>query len=124
MMKPLPPNRERPLPMVDTSLVEVYRAKDDIQAGLIKCALEADGIPAHVNEDSTGSMYPSFWWAGARILVTADKASEAIAILHRLEESRMHRTADPTAPKLPGGFLKRLLRFFWMLVSRLALFEY
>lgn len=108
--------------MVDTKLVEVYRAKDDIQAGLLKCALEAEGIPAHVNEDSTGSMYPSFWWAGARILVTTDKASAAFAILRRLEESQVRRTTQPTTQKMPDGFLKRSLRVIWMLVSRLALF--
>jgi hypothetical protein len=74
--------------MSERSWVEVYRAKDSLQAHLLKSALENAGINAAVEGDllQGGVSQPGAWWAAPRIMVAECDAVRARTILERLED--------------------------------------
>lgn len=82
--------------MSDTRFVEIYRAENDIAAHLIKCSLEAAGIPTQITEESHGALrgLNPIWWASPRILVAEAQAEEAVAIIREIEAARATRTAS------------------------------
>jgi hypothetical protein len=77
--------------MSDARLVEVYWARDALQAQLLKYALEDAGIQVRVNGESVAATDPGLWWASVRILVAEDDAAKAVTILHDLEKSHEPR---------------------------------
>jgi hypothetical protein len=76
------------------SLVEVYRAKDGVQAHFMKNALEDAGIAAWVVGDLLqGAIagFPMGWSSLPRILVSEANAAKAAKILRTLEPPRSAR---------------------------------
>jgi hypothetical protein len=71
-------------------LVEVYRAKDSVQAHLLRSALEDEGIRAVVEGDllqgALGEV-PVGWSTAPRLLVEESEAAKARALLERWESS-------------------------------------
>jgi len=71
----------------DTSLVEVYRARNGPQAHLIKAVLEEAGIETHVGgETLAGVLWHLGWSTAPRILVLESDAARAHEILHEIEK--------------------------------------
>lgn len=70
--------------------VEVYRAKDSLQAHLLRSILEEEGIPALVDGDmlqgAVGEL-PAGWASAPRIMVEERNATQARALLERWESS-------------------------------------
>jgi hypothetical protein len=100
---------EQGKPVADTRLVEIYRAKDGLEATLFKFALESAGVRAQVI--SGGAVYPGLWWDTARILVTQTDAEKAAAILRDLEQSRTGRR-NPRISRVRSVFAGGLLGYF------------
>jgi len=67
--------------MNDAELVVVGTFLNRIDAELAQGALEAANIKAIVSADDAGSLRPSLWLGGVRLLVRAEDAKEAGAIL-------------------------------------------
>jgi hypothetical protein len=78
--------------MADTSFVEVYRAKNSVDAHLVKNALGDAGIAAQITEESVASMEPNLWWACPRLLVAETDTDKATAIIRELEASRLRHS--------------------------------
>ncbi len=72
-------------------LVAVYRAKNGIEAHLLKNALEAAGISAQVVGEALAATESNLWFAAPQILVKADQAEQAARMLRELEEARLSR---------------------------------
>ena len=72
-------------------LVMVYRAKNGIEAHLLKNALEAAGISAQVVGEALAATESNLWFAAPQILVKADQAEQAARMLRELEEARLSR---------------------------------
>jgi glycosyltransferase involved in cell wall biosynthesis len=89
------PSRKRTSP-ADRDFVEVCRVENAVEAYLLKAALEASGIPAHVTEESSAALRPNLWWAAPRVLVPADRAEEAARTLRELRASKPS-TSSPFA---------------------------
>ncbi len=75
--------------MAGTDFVEVYRAKNSVDAHLLKNALEDAGIAAQITEESVASMEPNLWWACPKLLVAETDANQATAIIREIEASRL-----------------------------------
>lgn len=71
--------------MNDTELVVVGTFLNQIDADLAKGALEAADIDAMLSADDAGGQRPHMWMGGIRLLVRAEDAEAATAIL-RLEK--------------------------------------
>ena len=69
--------------MNDAELVVVGTFLNRIDAELAQGALEAANIKAIVAADDAGGLRPSLWLGGVRLLVHAEDAKEAGAILGR-----------------------------------------
>ena len=72
--------------MNDSRLVEIYRAKDGIEAALIQGALEDAGIRVRVEGgllQATGRL-PFGWTTSPRIIVFENDAARASEILREL----------------------------------------
>jgi hypothetical protein len=67
--------------MDDTALTVVRTFANIFQAQLAKSALEAAGITAAIQADDCGGMRPHMQMAGVDLLVRAEDAVEASAIL-------------------------------------------
>jgi hypothetical protein len=67
--------------MKDTELVVVGTFLNQIDADLAKGALEAADIQAMLSADDAGGQRPHMWMGGIRLLVRAEDAEEATAIL-------------------------------------------
>lgn len=67
--------------MSDTALVVVGTFLNQIDADLAKGALEAADIEAMLSADDAGGQRPHMWMGGIRLLVRAEDADEATAIL-------------------------------------------
>jgi hypothetical protein len=65
----------------DTELVVVGTFLNQIDADLAKGALEAADIQAMLSADDAGGQRPHMWMGGIRLLVRAEDAEEATAIL-------------------------------------------
>jgi hypothetical protein len=79
--------------MSDAHFVEIYRAANSLEAGLLKGALEEAGIPTRVTDESIAALYvPSIWWASPRVLVAEGDAAKAAVILRELEAARRTRS--------------------------------
>jgi hypothetical protein len=74
--------------MGDTTFVEVYRAKNSVDAHLVQNALGDAGIDSQIAEESVASMEPNLWWASPKLLVAQTDAQEATAIIREIEASR------------------------------------
>jgi hypothetical protein len=74
--------------MIERRLVEVYRAKDNFQAHLVRSSLEGAGIQAFVEGDllqgALGGI-PVGWSTAPRIMVEEHHAKKAREILERFE---------------------------------------
>jgi Putative prokaryotic signal transducing protein len=72
----------------DSRLVEIYRAKDGIEAALIQGALEDAGIRARVEGDqlqgSLGGRLRLGWTTSPRIIVFENDAARASEIVREL----------------------------------------
>lgn len=74
--------------MNERQLVEIYRARDSLQAHLLKSALEEAGIRAVVEGDLLQSgigEIPAGWSTAPRITVEEADAASAREILEKLE---------------------------------------
>jgi hypothetical protein len=84
--------------MSEGRLVEVYRAKDSLQAHLLRSALEAAGIHALVEGDllqgAVGEL-PVGWSSAPRIMVEEHDATRARTLLERWESSGPSKASDP-----------------------------
>lgn len=67
--------------MNDTELVVVGTFLNQIDADLAKGALDAADIEAMLSADDAGGQRPHMWMGGIRLLVRAEDAEEASAIL-------------------------------------------
>ena len=67
--------------MADTDLTVVRTFANIVHAQLAKSALEAAGITAAIQADDCGGMRPHMQMAGVDLLVRAEDAVEASAIL-------------------------------------------
>jgi hypothetical protein len=88
-----PSNAAKPERDSGADFVEVCRAENGVEAHLLKAALEAAGIPAHVTEESTAALRPNLWWAAPRVLVPPERAAEAAQLVRELQASK---SAGPT----------------------------
>jgi hypothetical protein len=79
---PVVPHKNRPT-MNDAELVVVATFLNRIDAELAQGALEAADIKAIVSADDAGGLRPGLWLGGVRLLVRAEDAEEAGAILGR-----------------------------------------
>jgi hypothetical protein len=75
--------------MADTNFVEVYRAKNSVDAHFLKNALEDAGISSQITDESAASMRPDLWWTSPRLLVAETDAAKAAAIIREIEASRL-----------------------------------
>ena len=77
--------------MSDQSLVEVYRAKNSVEAYLIKAALDDAGIRARVTGDmlqgAIGDI-PVGWMTSPQILVMDQDADRARALIGEIDAER------------------------------------
>jgi hypothetical protein len=73
--------------MTEGRLVEVYRARDSLQAHLLRSALENAGIPALVQGDLLQGAFaaPAEWFSAPRIVVEASDAVRACELLEQWE---------------------------------------
>ena len=67
--------------MSETELVVVGTFLNRIDADLAKGALEAADIKSMLSADDAGGQRPHMWMGGIRLLVRAEDAEEAAAIL-------------------------------------------
>lgn len=67
--------------MSDAGLVVVRTFLNNMEAELAYSALEAAGIHALIRRDDCGGVRPSLWLSGIALLVRADDAGDAIALL-------------------------------------------
>ncbi|HEV7999294.1 MAG TPA: DUF2007 domain-containing protein [Planctomycetaceae bacterium] len=83
----------------NTQFVEIYRAENVVIAQLLKGALEDDGIPAQITDESYAALAGGnpIWWESPRILVGAVDAARAAAIIHEIEAARRTRSASRDA---------------------------
>jgi hypothetical protein len=70
--------------MNDSRLVEIYRAKDGIEAALIQDALEDAGIRVRVEGDLLLVGRPCGWTMLPRLIVFENDAARASTILREL----------------------------------------
>jgi hypothetical protein len=67
--------------MNETELVVVGTFLNQVDADLAKGALEAADIESMLSADDAGGQRPHMWMGGIRLLVRAEDAEEATAIL-------------------------------------------
>jgi hypothetical protein len=67
--------------MADLNLVSVRTFLNNIEAELALSALEAAGIHALLRRDDCGGVRPSLWLSGIALLVRAEDAADAAAVL-------------------------------------------
>src|SRR5215471_14132146 len=84
--------------MSERDVVEVYRAKNNLQASLLAQTLNEIGIQAHVQEGSDYStaiepLGTAYWSDAPRILVSAQQAELARQILLGWEEQKRQEEA-------------------------------
>jgi len=82
--------------MSHTPFVEIYRAENAVAAHLLKGALEAEGIPTQITDESISALRgPNpIWWASPRILVAEVDAAKAVAIIRDMETARAERSTS------------------------------
>lgn len=77
--------------MPDQNLVEVFRARNSIEAHLVKSALEEAGIRARVTGDmlqgAVGEI-PMGWMTAPQVLVFDEDAGRARALIEEIEAER------------------------------------
>jgi hypothetical protein len=74
--------------MSDTDLTIVRTYANVVHAQLAKSALEAAGIMAAIRSDDCGGMRPHMQLAGVDLLVRAENAAEANAILEGTQDEQ------------------------------------
>ena len=67
--------------MSDAELVVVTTFLNRVDADLAQGALRAHGIESMVSADDAGGVRPSLWMSGVRLLVRAEDAARAKAVL-------------------------------------------
>jgi len=81
--------------MSDTRFVEIHRARNAIDAHLLKAELEAAGIPVQITDESVAALQmPTPWWAAPRILVAEADSAKAAAIIRELETQYQSRSTS------------------------------
>lgn len=65
----------------DADLVVVHTYLNNMDAELALSALEAAGIHALIRRDDCGGTRPSLWLSGIELVVRADDAEDATAVL-------------------------------------------
>lgn len=67
--------------------VQVYQCSTRMEAELIRNLLERSGIPAFVQADDAGGMYPSFTslGRGATVWVEEQNGTQALELIHHSE---------------------------------------
>jgi hypothetical protein len=84
--------------MSNAPFVEIYRAENAVTAHLLKGALEAEGIPTQITDESISALRgPNLWWASPRILVAEVDAAKAVAIIRDIETARAERSTSGDA---------------------------
>jgi len=71
--------------MPEAEFIEIYRAKNAVEAHLVAAALEQAGIAVQITDESTAGMYPDFWWSAPRIVVAAADAEQAAAVIRTFD---------------------------------------
>ena len=90
--------------MSESRLVEVYRARDGTQAHLLRTMLEEAGIPTCIEgEQLQGAVggLPTGWSIAPRLVVEAEHASQARALLESWEKAPPCGDADGDAGEGP-----------------------
>jgi signal recognition particle subunit SEC65 len=80
--------------MSSARFVEVYRAKNPVEAHLIKDQLEAAGIAVQVAEEAVNTVYPGIWWASPRILVKEAETANAAVLIREFEAAQKARAIE------------------------------
>jgi len=83
------------------SFVEIYRARDVVDAHIVKAALAAAGISSHVEGENVAATEPNLCWANPRVIVDSGDAPKAAKLLGDLQETRGKYPA--TAPLADSG---------------------
>jgi hypothetical protein len=93
--------------MSESRLVEVYRAKNSVEAHLIKAALDEAGIRARVTGDmlqgAIGDI-PTGWMTSPQILVMELDAARARELIQQQEELRRTAVHDTDDDEAEGDF--------------------
>ncbi len=87
-------SEERPQPIDDERLVEVYRASDAAEAHLLSEVLNNAGIANRIEGEALQSIIgeiPTGWMSAPRIMVLEHHASDARAIIERLQQSHRQK---------------------------------
>jgi hypothetical protein len=81
--------------MSNARFVEICRAENVVTAQLLRSALEDEGIPAQITDESYAALAGGnpVWWESPRILVGEVDAARAAAIIREIETARRTRTA-------------------------------
>lgn len=73
-------------------IVEVYRARNSVEAHAVVAALDAEGITARIDGDKfesvAGELLPTDWTADPRILVDQFHADKARSIINRWQVAK------------------------------------
>ena len=72
-------------PRIGPDAVEVYRARSDIEAEMLRSLLEDAGITAVVFREGLGAIYPGAR-AQTRVMVARDQAEAAIAVIRAAQQ--------------------------------------
>jgi hypothetical protein len=76
------PHRHRSGGYVETNTLVVVRTfLNRIEADVARTALEASGIDSMIRSDDCGGLRPHLWMGGVQLLVRADDADTAKAVL-------------------------------------------
>jgi hypothetical protein len=72
--------------MSDSALVVVATFLNQIEADMAQGALDAADIESMISADDAGGLRPHLWMGGVRLLVRAEDAEQAAAILSQPNE--------------------------------------
>jgi Putative prokaryotic signal transducing protein len=76
--------------MTDEPWIEIYRAKDAVEAHLVADALDDAGIRSLIDGETLGSSFaalPLGWTTAPRILVPPDEVQRAKGVLEQLRSA-------------------------------------
>lgn len=78
------------------SVVEIYRARDVVDAHIIKAALAAAGISSRISGENVAAAEPNLCWANPCVVADSADAPKAARLLSDIQESRgKHPTTAP-----------------------------
>lgn len=88
----------------DVRIVEVYSAANDVEAGAIRAALDAEGIRARIVGDRLGNVWgevPLGFRSEPKIWVREEDAAAARRVIEQLQDQMGDEYDDPNAKTDP-----------------------